>query len=319
MVIERTKLAALLSAGTLAAALLGGCGGLGEGNVAKLDNTYITEADLNKRADIIALRAGIGEGLPGAPEDEAAKIKKQAAKQLVDEELLKRELSNRGVEVTDEEVQATFDDVVSNNFGGNKEHLLIALQGNEEEVKGQIRTQLVEEKMRELIFAEVGINDDEVRAAYQTFVNNYKTSEWRQLGIVVVADEATAQQVKQRLESGEELTKLVTEYSIDESTKDKKGLVSLQKTREDVLPADVKAVAFSTVVGQVGGPVKSDKGYYVVLVEQVEPDKETSFELVKPLFEARARQDKYDQAWRDFIRQMEEKAGVIYREDVNPQ
>lgn len=310
------KIAGLLAAGAIIAAVLAGCGSaLGEGNVAKVYDKNITEAEMKKRAEMLALKAGEVEV---TDELLAAKFNANAVHQLVVEELLKREAANRGIEIPEDEVQASFDFIADTNFGGDKEVLLAVLQATEEEVKEGLRVQIIDKNLREAIAAEVEVTDEDIRAAYQKFVDSYKTPEFRRLGVIVAGDEAAAQQAKQRLEAGEDLGKLVSEYSVDPATKSKQGVVSLQKTREDVLPPDIKAVAFSTVIGGIAGPVKSEKGYYVIRVQEVEPDKDTPFELVEPMFRARAREEKFNQMWDNFVRELEEKANAVYRDDVKP-
>lgn len=314
MLIKTTKIAALLSAGTLLAASLVGCGGLGSGNVAKVYDRPITEAQMNKRAQELAIKSG--GGVPGE-EGDSGRFNSQAAHQLVVEELLRHEAAERGIEISEEEVQASYDAVLA-QFGGTEEELLAIAKTSKEDILDGFRVRVIENKLKQDVTAGVVVNEDETMASYQKFVASYKTPEWRQLVVLVVGDQALAEELKKRLDAREDFGKLVSEYSTDEASKSKKGTVAFNKTREDLLPPEAKAAAFGAPIGELVGPVKTDKGYYIIGVVDVEPDKDTPFELVKPKFEERAREDKLAQTWDDFLKELEEKAEVIYRDDVKP-
>ncbi|MGE5223791.1 MAG: peptidylprolyl isomerase, partial [Omnitrophica WOR_2 bacterium] len=79
---------------------------------------------------------------------------------------------------------------------------------------------------------------------------------------ILVADEATAKQVKARLDKGEDFAKVAKEVSTDTYTKDRGGDFGWQP-RESLDPAYAD-VAFKMKIGQISDPVKTASGWYII-------------------------------------------------------
>jgi peptidyl-prolyl cis-trans isomerase SurA len=83
-----------------------------------------------------------------APDEDA--LKKQTAENLVDTELLAQEADSRGLEVTDEDVDAELTDIAKQNQLGSAQELLDALekQGTTEEAaRSQVQVQVMVEQL----------------------------------------------------------------------------------------------------------------------------------------------------------------------------
>jgi peptidyl-prolyl cis-trans isomerase D len=81
---------------------------------------------------------------------------------------------------------------------------------------------------------------------------------------ILVADEATANNVRQRLLNGEDFTKVASEVSIDTGTKNKSG--DLGWFGKGAMVPEFEAAAFSQKVGEISQPVKSQFGYHIIQV-----------------------------------------------------
>jgi parvulin-like peptidyl-prolyl isomerase len=81
---------------------------------------------------------------------------------------------------------------------------------------------------------------------------------------ILVADEATANAVRQRLLKGEDFAKVAAEVSTDTGTKDKGG--DLGWFGKGAMVAEFETAAFSQKVGEIGQPVKSQFGYHIIQV-----------------------------------------------------
>lgn len=112
------------------------------------------------------------EQMGGEAPDEAA-LQKKTADNLVDTELLAQEAESRGIEVTDEDVDAELTAIAEQNQLGSVDDLLVALeqQGTtEDQVRAQLETQVM---VQQLVDDEAGpadVTDKELRTLYRRAV-----------------------------------------------------------------------------------------------------------------------------------------------------
>jgi len=102
-----------------------------------------------------------------APDDEA--LKKQTVDNLVDTELLTQEAESRGIEVSDEDVDAELTDLAKQNQMGSAEELLEAVAKNgltEEQARSQVETQVLVEQLVADEDGDAEPTDKELRALY---------------------------------------------------------------------------------------------------------------------------------------------------------
>jgi len=102
-----------------------------------------------------------------APDEEA--LKKQTVDNLVDTELLTQEAESRGIEVSDEDVDAELTDLAKQNQMGSAEELLEAVAKNgltEEQARSQVETQVLVEQLVADEDGDAEPTDKELRALY---------------------------------------------------------------------------------------------------------------------------------------------------------
>ena len=89
---------------------------------------------------------------------------------------------------------------------------------------------------------------------------------------ILVADEAAAQTVVERLEAGEDFAALATELSTDNSTKEAAG--DLGFFPRGIMVPEFEATAFSLTAGETSPPIETQFGYHVIRVEEREEQRE---------------------------------------------
>lgn len=116
---------------------------------------------------------------------------------------------------------------------------------------------------------------------------------------ILVADEATAQEVLEKLRAGDDFAELAKEYSIDTGTKENGGDLSWFGRGQMV--QEFEDAAFSLPVGEYSEPVQSQFGYHIILVEERDmnhPFDETTLSQLKT------------QAFNDWLEQARQQADI---------
>jgi len=118
---------------------------------------------------------------------------------------------------------------------------------SETDYRAQVEARLYRSRLMQALEAEVPREQEQVHARH-----------------ILVADEATAQVVLDRLAAGDAWEALVTEFSTDTATVDAGG--DLGWFARGVMDSAFEEAAFSTPVGEVSAPVQSSYGWHIIQV-----------------------------------------------------
>lgn len=132
-----------------------------------------------------------------------------------------------------------------------KDYLVIledSIGATETDVRERLEAALYRQKLEQAVGDEVPAEQDEVWARH-----------------ILVADEATAKQVLEKLAAGEDWDGLASEYSTDPSNKDKGG--DLGWFPRGQMVSEFEAAAFDAAVGEIVGPVQTSFGWHLIKVE----------------------------------------------------
>ena len=173
-----------------------------------------------------------------------------------------------GIEVSDEQVQAYYDE----------NPLMFQLPES-------VDLQFIEIR-RDALAAEVEISEEELTQYYEDEKDRFLMDEQRQARHILIlfdddeaAAEATAQDLYTRIENGESFEDLAGEFSKDGLTAPNGGdLGALTKTQ---LPDALGDAIFDMVEGELRGPVKSDFGFHVVRLDSVLEQGPQAIEMVR--------------------------------------
>jgi peptidyl-prolyl cis-trans isomerase D len=142
------------------------------------------------------------------------------------------------------------------------------------------------------VAAGVAVTDEALHAYYdQVAPERYQEPERRRARHILIesgTDDAAAlkkaDEVMAKAKAGEDFGKLAREYSDDPGSKEQGGELGWATRQSFVQPfADA---LFAMQVGQISAPVKTQFGYHVIQLEEVQPERQRSFDEVRAELES---------------------------------
>ncbi|MFC5701336.1 peptidylprolyl isomerase [Cohnella faecalis] len=284
------RLAMIVMATVLLAALLAGCGkkekgtslpGEGEGTVIATykDGGKLTEGEFNKYADFVAITD---------PQTAMYLSIPQFKEQFVQQYISQKAFAAQATDAQLKESKAQIDTFKSQLEDALKTQEDLKKQLDEKKITVDELVQIakivsdasavMKTKQDEFIKA---VKDEEIKAEFDKTSADYNIVTVRHI-LIATSDPATgeakhtdeealkiAKEVKDKLDKGGDWTALAKEYSDDTGSKETGGLYEKKQAKEWV--AEFKDAANKQEIGKIGDPVKTDYGYHVMKVESREP------------------------------------------------
>ena len=283
---------------------------------AVVNDDIILSSELEERAKPALNRL---DGAPAGPlrENEAYKIRLDALNSLIVDRIMKAQVAELHLDVSDVEVTQAIDDVKKQR-GLDDKALRAAIEGEglsfndyREVVKGHlVKSKLFAIKVR----PRVKVTDEDVKNWYMQNVNAAAASSGMKLAAIFVAfpkdpKPGALQEARSRAGEafakaarGEDFSALAAQYSDDATAKSGGDMGVVKK---GLLNPVLDRAAFALKEGQVSEPVETDAGIYVlkavkVFAGEAKPLKDVKDEIFRRLFEDES--EKQFRLWLDEIR-----------------
>ena len=209
---------------------------------------------------------------------------KEASGDQVLQQLVYEKILSDKYEVTDEEVDERVQ-AVKDQLGDQFETALLSYgYKSEEDLRNQFKVAMLQEKAA---LSEVEVTEEEMKQYYEDYKPNITARH------ILVEDEATAKEVKQKLDEGADFAELAKEYSTDTASAENGGDLGSSAQDANMVPEFLEA-AFALEVGQISDPVQSEYGYHIIEVTAI--DEKPSYEDMKEDIEYELKVSKLDQA-----------------------
>jgi len=339
---SRTKLAVLLSAVAIPAALVAGCGGGIPGNsVATVDGNEITKTTFTHWLNVAAKSGGTGQtavpkppdytaciaakrkALPkpakGQPNTTDAQLKAQCKQEydslrdqvlqlLISFQWIEGEAKDLGVKATDAEVKKQFETQKKASFPkeADFQKFLKTSGQSQADIMQRVKLDVLSNKIRQKVTkGKDKVTDAEIQAYYNKNKSRFAQPERRDLLVVLTKTKATAQQAKSAIEGGQSFASVAKKISIDQSSKSQGGkLPAVAKGQQEKALDDA---VFKARKGVLTGPVKTQFGYYVFQVQKVTPASQQSPAQAKPTIKQLLSSQKQQKALDTFVKDFQKK------------
>jgi parvulin-like peptidyl-prolyl isomerase len=284
---RRRSLFALLALVVMLAFAAAACGGGGDEDVPD-DAVAVVDGEKVTRTSFEALVSQARKTFqdqkrefPKAGTAERKQLNDQAVEFLVQRQQFEQEAADRGIKVTDADVEKRLTQIKQQYFGGDEKKYEQQLKDQgltDAQVRADVRAQVVSEKLFNDVTKGVKVTDADVTKYYRDNIQQYSTPEQREVRHILVKTRAQANRIYDQLKAGGDFAALAKKHSQDPGSKDSGGKLTISKG-QTVAPFDQTAFLLRRNV--ISRPVKTEYGYHII-----QPVSEVKEATTRPLNKA---------------------------------
>jgi peptidyl-prolyl cis-trans isomerase C len=308
----------LLAAGSaLAVAARGGGRCPPAGAVLEVGDEVVTEAEYQRRIELLGALYGVKPPTEGKRADD---FRRDAAKAVAVAAIVEAEVGRRQLQAAEKAARDALERFIAERYPeGGRARFVEALgkEGlSEADVLAEFRRLLETRRLFQEVTKDVEVTDAQVEAAFTKRQAELALPERRRLRHLVVKSEQEARAALDRLQGGETFAAVAGAVSLDAATRSEGGQLGLLTEKE--LDAPFAQAAFSAAPGQPFGPVKTDLGWHVGLVEEVVPGRSVTLEEARQPLREQIVSEARLAVWRRYLGRRIEDAGVCYADRYRP-
>ena len=308
---------------------------------ATVGDTKITKADFDKDFDsylrsyygmsVDQLKQQYGDDYEnnGQIKDQIKQIKQACLQNSINTQIM---LTQNEIQVSDDEIDKEVEENISKlkeqyPEDGKFEEVLSQYGFTEDSFKETQKKELKAQKVYDQITGDIEVTDDDVQAYYdENKDTQYTQSAGANAAHILLAEKDSdgnidfdaslkkAEEVKAKLDSGEDFATLASQYGTD-GTKDKGGDLGYVAYNQQNYDQDFLDGFKALSEGQISDPVKSQFGYHIIKATGLKDSQVTPFDQVKDQIKAQLLQEKKNQAYQDKLKEWKETLKVKTYED----
>jgi foldase protein PrsA len=235
-------------------------------------------------------------------------LRDQVMNFLISAAWVQGEAHDRDVKLTDQQVKKLFDEQRRQSFPQDKDYLQFLKTSGyvQEDLLYRIRIQDLSNKLREKILkGKDKVSQKEIENYYNKNKDRFAQAERRDLRIVLTKTKAKAEAARKALIGGQSWKTVAAKYSTDQASKDNGGVLpAVAKGQQEKALDDA---VFSASKGELGGPVKTQFGYYVFEVTKITPKDQQTLKESEATIKSLLSSQKQQKALNDFVKDFQDK------------
>lgn len=290
-----------------------------DGAVLEVAGETVTVDELERRVEVLEALYGLTPP-PASEEERADAFPRDLAKSMAVAVIIDGEVDDRDLMVADRAVRDALDRYIADRYGEDGRADFVRALGDqglsEDDVLGEFRRLLQTRRLFDAVTDDVEVSGAEVDAAFAERQDQLAIPERRSLRHLVVATEEEARAALTRLQEGEPFAQVAADVSLDEATRDAGGELGSLSAAE-LAPAFAEA-AFAAEPGMPFGPVRTDLGFHVGVVDEVTPGRSPTLEEVREPLRERLVGEQRLARWRDYLGERIAGADACYADRYLP-
>ena len=279
--------------------------------VAWVNGQVLTRAEFERE---LARSLELPDGSTAPTPDQLGALRRTVLQAGLDRLLFVQEAAKRGVEIPPAEVEQRLQRMRADWPPEEFEALLAQRHQTLDELRAELRAQLVQEKLfHELVYPRVAVTEEEIRAELDAHPELLQEPEQVHAAQIVVKELDQAKEIRAKLREGAKFADLARERSLSADAKDGGDLGWFPR---GVMPPQFDAVAFSLGTGQISDVVTTDYGFHIFKLIERRPARKKDLASVRAEVERQLLRAKQEQAQTDFVTQLRSKADIRINENL---
>jgi parvulin-like peptidyl-prolyl isomerase len=309
-----------------AALALVGCGGSSDSKDVPTDAVAVVgDQEISKQqfnALIAQAKASAKQqkrDFPKAGTPEYKNLQTQGLDYLVRRAEFEQKADDLDVDVSDKQVNERLEQLKKQFYGGDDKKFRDSLKKlllTEDQVKKDVRAQLLEEALYKKVTEDVKVTDEEIEAFYKKNKAQYQQAATREVRHILVKTKKKADSLHGQLKGGGDFAKLAKANSEDPGSKSQGGKLTVSKG-QTVPPFD--KAAFSLDKGELSAPIKTQYGWHIIeALSDVKKASTTPLPQVKEAIKQQLLSEKKTKEMREWIDGLKEEFDVAYQTGYEP-
>jgi foldase protein PrsA len=242
-------------------------------------------------------------------EQQYTALKQQVLAYLISANWVIKEAEERGVKVSDAEVQKQFNQIKAQQFPkeADFQKFLASTGYTVSDLLLRVKLNSLSSKIQQKVSKEAGKKPDqkEIQSYYEQHKSQYGQPEKRNILIILTKTQAQAEQAKKEIESGKSFSSVAKSVSIDPVSKAAGGsLPGVVKGQEEKA---LDEAVFKAQLNVLGGPIKTPFGYYIYEVKKTIPGSQQALSKVQSTISQQIMAEKQQKSLSEFIKNFRKK------------